>query len=340
MEKDRVKGCLFGSAFGDSLGGLVEFSNVEDILKRFPPSGPENLQGNPARVTDDTQMAVALAEALLEASEMGRLTPDNVEPCLRKHFIRWNHSPENTRAPGMTCITACENLEKNMRWQEATVVNSKGCGANMRVTPVSLIPDSWFETEEDRAALAQYQAAFTHGHPTALAATDLTCYTIKNLTNFSSNDHFIKTLEDYARSQKSVYHDKWLGDLWERANVNLPHEYISKGWDECLSVLDRLKSALDSYDYNIDPCELTGDGWIAEEAFSTGFFCFLVFMDDPLKALNRAAVTRGDSDSIACLTGAFAGAYHGIDAWPGDWISRIEYKDRINNISKSIINRL
>jgi len=143
----------------------------------------------------------------------------------------------------------------------------------------------------------------------------------------------IEMLKEYAHSQKAVYHHKWLGDLWERPFVSSPDEYIAKGWDECISVLADLEKALKEYDYKTDPCELTGDGWIAEEAFSTGLFCFLVYLDDPLKALNRAAVTRGDSDSIACLTGAFAGAYHDLGVWPEEWISKIEYGDRIDKIS-------
>lgn len=49
----------------------------------------------------------------------------------------------------------------------------------------------------------------------------------------------------------------------------------------------------------------------------------------PLTALRRAACTRGDSDSIACLAGAFAGAHLGPDVWPSDWESRIEYRDEL-----------
>ena len=60
---------------------------------------------------------------------------------------------------------------------------------------------------------------------------------------------------------------------------------------------------------------------------------FLLFWQDPQAALQRAAVTCGDSDSIACLTGAFAGAYHGIGIWPGDWIERIEYEDDLNVVT-------
>ncbi|XVS66162.1 hypothetical protein ACQPYE_08925 [Actinosynnema sp. CA-299493] len=37
----------------------------------------------------------------------------------------------------------------------------------------------------------------------------------------------------------------------------------------------------------------------------------------------RGATTSGDSASIAGLAGAFAGATHGLDAWPEQWAGRI-----------------
>ncbi len=108
-----------------------------------------------------------------------------------------------------------------------------------------------------------------------------------------------------------------------------PEMFIARGWDECLAVLDRLDEALRQADREQDPCLATGEGWIAEEAFATGLLCFLLYPDDPVAALRRAVVTAGDSDSIACLTGAFAGAYHGFGAWPKEWIKCIEYAGRL-----------
>ena len=138
--------------------------------------------GSPIRVTDDTQMAVAVGEALVAAvGGRGRaLSAATLEPLLREAFVRWLNSPENNRAPGMTCLTACENLERGMPWQEATVKHSKGCGANMRVAPVGLL-DGAGHNERERAAIAQFQSALTHAPPTALAASDLTAYAIAQL---------------------------------------------------------------------------------------------------------------------------------------------------------------
>ena len=115
----------------------------------------------------------------------------------------------------------------------------------------------------------------------------------------------------------------------QRAGISSPEEFIARGWNECLEVLDRLERALRQPDRDSDPCLSTGEGWVAEEAFATGLLCFLLFPDDPQAAIRRAAVTSGDSDSIACLTGAFAGAYHGFAVWPREWVKRIEYAGRL-----------
>lgn len=328
--EDRIAGCLFGLAFGDALGAPTEFLSVAEILSRWPPAGPVELTGAPARVTDDTQMALAVGEALAEALGKRDLSPESAETLFRSAFVAWLNSPDNNRAPGMTCLRACEALEAGKDWLEATVKSSKGCGANMRVAAVGLLdPEVHGVSEAERAAVAQFQAALTHGHPTALAASDLTAFTVARLAAGIELPSLTEVIRDYAVSQRTVYHADWLGKLWQRPGVGSAEEFIARGWDECLSVLDRLEAAVSSPDYEADPCLATGEGWVAEEAFATGLLCFLLYPDEPLEALRRAAVTSGDSDSIACLAGAFAGAHLGVGCWPQDWIRRIEYGDRL-----------
>jgi hypothetical protein len=54
----RASGAVFGLALGDALGARTEFLSLEEIALQFPPAGPTTLVGNPALVTDDTQMAL------------------------------------------------------------------------------------------------------------------------------------------------------------------------------------------------------------------------------------------------------------------------------------------
>src|SRR6266700_6952145 len=168
----RASGCLFGLALGDALGADTEFFSVQEILRNHPPHGPLEPPGNPALVTDDTQMALAVGEALLQADSP--YTAATLEAPLRQAFIDWYHRPDNNRAPGITCLTACEQLERGLPWYEATNISSKGCGANMRMAPVVLLPAGKDGiTEQTRAAIAQFQAALTNGHPTGLSASVL-----------------------------------------------------------------------------------------------------------------------------------------------------------------------
>lgn len=328
----RASGAMFGLAYGDALGAPTEFLTMKQIGRRFGELGPAEPEGDPALVTDDTQMAIAVGLALLDALANPPFTPDLVAPMWRRRFVDWLNSPDNNRAPGNTCLRACRDLAAGRPWVEATVAGSKGCGANMRVAPVGLAPGL---TDETRAGASQLQAAMTHGHPTGLAASELTAFAVRWLADGMAPAALPAALRDRCREQRAVYHERWLGTLWQRPGMDAPETFIARGWDECLDVLDRLDEALARGDRASDPCEITGAGWCAEEALATGLLCFLLFPDEPVAAIRRGAASSGDSDSIACLAGAFAGAHLGMDAWPGEWAGRIEYADALTRIGSA-----
>ncbi|OAH11427.1 ADP-ribosyl-[dinitrogen reductase] glycohydrolase [Streptomyces jeddahensis] len=324
--KRAATGSLIGLALGDALGFPTEFNDVPSILAKCG-SWREMELPKPAIVTDDTQMTLALGRGLRTAMDSGPLAPQRMERPVREEFVDWYRSPENNRAPGNTCLVACGMLEAEGRiWQEASQIHSKGCGANMRVAPLGLIPGL---SDEQRAGAAQLQSALTHGHPTALAASDLTAHAIRLLAQGAEPTGLVGLLRSYAYDNRTRYHERWLGGLWTRSQDPSPEHFIARGWDECLAALERLQQALRNPSPETDPCLATGEGWIAEEALATGLLCFLLFVDEPVTALRRAACTSGDSDSIACLAGAFAGAHLGAEAWPGEWADRIEYRSEL-----------
>ncbi|MEU0456196.1 ADP-ribosylglycohydrolase family protein [Streptomyces sp. NPDC006129] len=323
VHKQAATGALTGLALGDALGYPTEFNDVPTIIAQHGPWRELPLPKH-AYVSDDTQMTLAVGRAVRSAMDRGLLTPMVLARTLREEFVDWYQSPQNNRAPGGTCLRACSLLKDEARpWQDASQTGSKGCGANMRVAPLGLVPGL---SDEQRAGAAQLQAALTHGHPTGLAAADLTAHAVRLLAQGTEPAALVGLLRSYALENRSHYHERWLGDLWRRAQDASPEQFIARGWDECLEILDRLQHAVRTVSPETDPCLATGEGWIAEEALATGLLCFLLFPEEPVTALRRAACTAGDSDSIACLAGAFAGAHLGAEAWPSDWADRIEYR--------------
>jgi len=326
--KRAATGALLGLAFGDAMGFPTEFNSVPEITAKCGPwrRMPLPLASGTAYVTDDTQMTLALGEGLVAALAEGPLTAERMEPPVRAAFVEWWRSPENNRAPGMTCLTACEALSRSCDWQAASVIGSKGCGANMRVAPLGLVPGL---TQAQRSGAAQLQSGLTHGHPTALAASELTAQAVWLLAGGTTPGELLPLLRAHARENRERYLADWLGDLALRSQDPTPGLFVARGWDDCLAALDRLEAALASPDPEADPCLAAGAGWIAEEALATGLLCFLLFPDDPRAVVRRVACSSGDSDSIAALAGAFAGAHLGADAWPREWAEAIEYRERL-----------
>ena len=68
MELDKARGMIYGLAIGDALGRVTEFMSLSAIKTKYGEKGIQDLP-DPALFTDDTQMSVAIAEALIKAGE-------------------------------------------------------------------------------------------------------------------------------------------------------------------------------------------------------------------------------------------------------------------------------
>ena len=68
---NRARGCLIGQLAGDAFGSQVEFMSADKIRQLFPDgmrSMSESLTWGtlPGQITDDSEMALALARTLAE----------------------------------------------------------------------------------------------------------------------------------------------------------------------------------------------------------------------------------------------------------------------------------
>jgi ADP-ribosylglycohydrolase len=336
---DVARGTLFGVAFGDALGKPTEFvTSYEKIVR----SGlGVHLPLPEAVVTDDTEMTIAVARAIQDFDDPYVI---DVE-ALRARYVEWRANNVWGRAAGATCLRGAEATAKHPRWswQACTSPFAKGCGANMRVAAIGLVPE-W--DADDVANVAQLSAALTHGHPTALAAAELTALAVWYLrTGVTNLERLPHALVERCRSQRGVYRSEFLGrlaDRWRSGADRLETRYqprtarraMTIGWNECEEQLSRVTRELRRSDQHGDVSRLIGAGWVAEEALATALYAAVRYSYEPRFALQRAAQTSGDSDSLAAIAGSFLGAAYGAEAWPDHWYDRIEYADELTRLAK------
>jgi ADP-ribosyl-[dinitrogen reductase] hydrolase len=154
---DRVRGCAVGAAVGDALGMPLEFD-----FARPPHRLVREMQAGrlPAgSFTDDTEMALAVAESLLYHCPL-----DPVD--LAQRFVAWYRAePPDV---GLHTRKVLSNIATGQPWAEAVQAvqgqkpDSAGNGSVMRCWPVALA--HWNDPSAMLAASRQ-QSQVTHPHP-------------------------------------------------------------------------------------------------------------------------------------------------------------------------------
>ncbi|MET8684115.1 ADP-ribosylglycohydrolase family protein [Streptomyces sp. NPDC004732] len=356
---------LHGLAIGDAMGRPLSLLPMDRItalygtwesmelpLSEGSTDGTDGTDGT-VRVSDQTQLTLAVAEALAEVAvraaapeaEARRaltlrgalpappwLTPAAVATALRTHLVNWLRSPDNDRSPGRTTLDACTALTTPAPWQQASAIGSKGCAAVVRATAVGLAPHL---TPDQRSGIAQLQAALTHGHPTALAASDLVAHAVDLLAHRCATADLLPLLRAHAETSRSAYRRDWLGDLAARAGARNPAEFIAAGWDECLVALSAVETAVRAGTPHHEPGRAVGAAWTADAVLAGALYAFLTTDNHPRNAIRRAAHTSGASAATAALTGALAGARRGPSGWPPEWVDAVEYGERLRALGHS-----
>jgi ADP-ribosylglycohydrolase len=98
---EQIQGCLVGLAIGDALGAPLEFLSRKEVRRRFPLGLREMIASNlweAGEYTDDTQMALQLAQSLLECNG---LAPTD----LARRFHKWQRSARTLASRHGPCST-------------------------------------------------------------------------------------------------------------------------------------------------------------------------------------------------------------------------------------------
>ncbi len=165
--RDRAVGALLGLAVGDAVGAAIEFSPKPRfaVLDDMTQGGPHHLARG--QWTDDTAMALALADSLA-------LAPGLDPADLMRHFLDWRDTG------AYSCTGSCFDignatstaLERFRRTGEPLAgsadQDASGNGALMRLAPVAV---RHWRDREVLQQVAALQTRTTHGSPATLAAS-------------------------------------------------------------------------------------------------------------------------------------------------------------------------
>lgn len=313
MNESRYVGCIVGLAIGDALGYPAEFRSRAQLLREIGPNGITDFialadprftrpmflgpDHPPGTFTDDTQMSIAVAEALITADDSGL---DGLMAELGAKFVEWSCSKKNNRAPGQTCIEGCRNLAAGVAWRQAGVAGSKGCGSAMRVAPIGL----YHKNLDQVADTARASSLLTHGHPAALEGAAATALLVALALRGEHPEQMFVEVDRRCSPNSSDFAAAWR-KLPELVSVP-PEEALVDG--------------------------VLGEGWVAEEAVASAMYCFWRSPDDFERAVLTSINTDGDSDSIGTITGSLGGARLGVEAIPVPWRSGVEDSDYLHQL--------
>lgn len=320
--RDRIRGSLMAGAAGDALGYTVEFMSFDEIRRRYGQKGITRfeLTNGKALISDDTQMTLFTANGILMGVTRGAISGifGSFEGYVSLAYLDWYHTqtghhrqtssgkpytwlrdlPEmaHRRAPGNTCLSACNAMLNNREVQN----DSCGCGGIMRVAPMPLFIAAHvhFSVEDTDQAAAEI-ARITHKHPFGFLPAAMLSHLILSVID--------KSVEEVRRNISALA----LQSVEAVSNL-YPNKFVA----EKLFLIKQTQVAISLAGNNrsdTDNIRLLGQGWTGHQAWAIAVYCAIRHIDNPAQAIIAAVNHDGDSDSTGSICGNIVGAIYGYD---------------------------
>jgi len=296
MNLDQFRGCLIGLAVGDALGTTVEFEkpgNFEPITDMVG-GGPFDLK--PGQWTDDTSMALCLAESLIECNGFNPV--DQMERYVQWWRNGYLSSTGHCFDIGNTTAGSLIRFEQTHQpYCGTTSPHSAGNGSLMRLAP---IPMFYYKDENLALQMARDSSRTTHGAQTCLDCCMFCCQIIVNILNGESDKQQLKNL--YCSETTTLEYRQLMYSLRDIEQKNPPH--------------------------------IKGSGYVIKtlEAALWGFYKFDSFEEGCLAVVNLG----DDADTTAAVYGQIAGAYYGERAIPDKWREKITKYEQIKSFAEQL----
>ena len=280
-------GAMVGSAVGDALGAPFEFGPAGAYSARYPApvlgalgemTGGGSFGWAPGEFTDDTQLAVAVAESLLAAGGVFDAAD------MWSRFVAWAESASDIGTTTAASLSSA-SFEGAARRAHERLGYSGSNGSVMRIAPVGVAGVRW--TEAETLEVARRQSDLTHFDASAGWSAAVAALVIRSLILGSE---FEPALADAL----AVAPPGFVDDL-----VPL----IAIDWRSGVRPTPR---------GNGDAIVCLAQALWAVRTTS-GF----------VDAVTSVIDLGGDTDTVAAVAGAIAGARYGIQAVPSRWTSHL-----------------
>lgn len=295
---DRYRGCLLGLAAGDALGTTLEFRLPGEFepLTDMVGGGPFDLK--PGEWTDDTSMALCLAESLIE--KRGFDPVHQLETYCR--WWRGGHYSVKGRCfdIGLTTSAALGRFERDRRpYPGSTDPRAAGNGSLMRLAPAPLA----FAGDAERAIrMAADSSRTTHAAAECVDACRYFAGLLVGAIQGRPKDELLSPLFTPVPG------------LWDREPLAPKVAAVAAG----------------SFQVKQPPV-LRGSGYVVHtlEAALWAFHHTADFRAGALKVVNLGE----DADTTGAVFGQIAGAYYGEAGIPADWRAKLAMRDVIERFA-------
>lgn len=226
---DRATGALLGLAVGDAVGTTLEFKarDTYPLLTDMIGGGPFRLKAG--EWTDDTAMALALADSLAQDAKLD-------EADLMRRFVNWHE--KGTYSCTGTCfdigITTRQALS---RWKKtgdpfagSTDPQTAGNGSLMRLSPVAI---RHFGNRALLRDVAARQSRTTHAAPEAVDACVAYAEALADAIEGATRSEVLRARpEPYAGAIKPIMAGSWRGKHRDdiRASGYVAHSLEASLW--------------------------------------------------------------------------------------------------------------
>lgn len=302
-KKERLQskfvGCIIGSALGDAIGELA-FRHRDESRLRSAIEQAELL-----RYTDDTAMALGLAESL---AARGCLDQEHLGRTFHRHFLE---EPWRGYASGPPTIFSRVEQAQISYVEAARGLfggeGSYGNGAAMRVAPLGLFLHDSPELYEAAAA----SAAVTHAHPLGQDGAAVQAFAVAQAVKLDPHlpfhpDPFFAEILHFARTSEFQEKLRLARSLLAR---RVPCREAAVALGTSVRIHESLPFAL--YAFAAHPRSLAD-------------------------CLFGAVLSGGDRDTLGAMAGALSGAYLGAAAIPPAWRQKLENREIIEGLALSL----